>query len=211
MNMPGIKFTTYLMLFLVSTSISSQISQRSDSKTKKTQKIENERIWLPKYQNQPDSGNLSPLEIVGLDIMIPGYGMYKLKKYFWGIGYGGAKLLGFVFIYLSVANYQYWHPLEQSLVNERSLGDQETFELPGKSGRFSAQEIKGNYEKAILWIIMASAYQFLAYGLSAWHTYLEALDQLKKEGPFYRIETFQQEGEGKSKELRLKIGYQTSL
>ena len=210
MNKTGIKFITCLMLFTVSNSISSQTDQRDNSKTKEAPKTEGERIWSAKYQNQPDTGNLSPLEIVGLDILIPGYGMYKLKKHFWGIGYGGAKLLGFAFIYLSIANYQYWHPLEQSLVNERSLNSQETFTLPGRSERFSAKEIKGSYEKAILWIIMASTYQFLVYGLSAWHTYLEALTQLEREGPFYKIETFQEE-KNKSTELKLKIGYQTIL
>ena len=183
MNKIEIKLVFYLALFILPASISSQATPKDDLKAKETQKIESERIWLTKYQDQPDTGNLSPLEIVGLDALIPGYGMYRLKKYFWSIGYGGTKLLGFIFIYLSIVNYQYWHPLERSLVNEQSLSSQETFELPDKSGRFSAQQIKGNYEKAILWIIMASTYQLLIYGLSAWHTYLEGLESTRKRRP----------------------------
>ena len=202
-------FTSLVILY--TPTYSKEVKEVDPARGKKERSKKDTRKWEIQYLIQPDADNLSPLEVTGLDVLIPGYGMFMLDKYLWGFVYGGAKLLGFVFIYLSVSSYQFWRPLEQSLVNEQSLVSGQTFELPGKSDRFSAQKIKDNYAKALLWVIMAATYQVLAYGISSWHTYLEALDQYKKEGPFYKIRLPQKNTQGRSKEMKIKAGYRFIL
>ncbi|RME93300.1 MAG: hypothetical protein D6767_01305, partial [Candidatus Hydrogenedentota bacterium] len=55
--------------------------------------------------------SVSPTQLVLLDLLIPGYGLFAQNRFWWGIIYATAKITAGVGIYFATTTYSYWNSL----------------------------------------------------------------------------------------------------
>ena len=141
-------------------------------------------------QYKPGSAaSRSPVNVLMLDLAIPGYGMFVHNKPFWGLSYTGLKLAGAFLIYAAIRNHNYWASVAASANSyQNSQPGFVYFKDPTDSSKaLSALDIQNKADSSFLFIIYAVAFELTVFTISGWHSYSTALEEKKSNGPFYRM------------------------
>ena len=155
-----------------------------------------------------------PWQILLLDVLIPGYGMFYLEKYPWAAGYALGKIIGALLIYFSVDRYLFWKPLKDEFVSPANLASGESFNVSG-SNSLTARDILNRTDTSIVLIMLSVTFEVLVMGVSFWHTIFE-YSLRSKEGAYYKI-NLENTQETKTNQinqlnqLHLKFGYRFAL
>ena len=177
------------------------------SKDKKNSNPKKKNNWRPIYPpssiNEGKNIIKTPLELAYFDLLIPGYGMYKLEKYYWSISYASLKLLGGTLIFLTTKNYIHLKDAYNTSGTENALNEA---------------------NKAFLWLTFSLIFEILVYGISFWHTldtasFLSALNpnQNDDDEEFYEINISPLPVPGSLKkdtvpnQLYFKLGYKYNI
>ena len=160
------------------------------------------------FEPETMTDSASPAKNAALDLLIPGYGMYKANEPFWAMGYAAAKIGTGIGIYFSVTTWIFWNSVATSAEKRQQMDSSLLlFQNPlHTSDYLSSQEMRNIADSRFLFIIYLSLLELVIYSISYWHTY-STLDTLKKlKGPFYK---FSQNMSKTDTTYNLQLGYNT--
>ena len=177
---------------------------QDDKDTPKT-KAENKN-WVARYTPITREGD-EPWRILLLDVLVPGYGMFYMEKYYWAASYALGKVVGALLIYFSVDRYLFWKPLKDQFVSPANLASGELFNVSGSNG-LTARDILNRTDTSIILIMLSVTFEVLITGVSFWHTMFEH-SLRSKEGAYYKmnLENTQETKTNQINQLHLKFGY----
>lgn len=129
------------------------------------------------------------LNIMTLDLLIPGYGAYSQKRYREGTLWAVSKLAGAGLIYTSFQSYRYWDSLANSAYQAQKNSPYELyFEPPHRNDDpLSYDEIRNRAERYYTATLMAASLEIAIYGFSLWRTHHLLSQKQKKVTSFYRL------------------------
>jgi len=141
--------------------------------------------YVPTQPERPTE----PWKLTAMDLFIPGYGMFKQDKFYWGLTYLTAKLAGGAWIYISWRNYTFRDSVYRAGAKRQALeSDPLLFTDPrGSDNLYSLQELKNQADTAHLFFVLSLIGNALIYGVSAYHTYSLADAQYAKSNWHYKI------------------------
>lgn len=194
---------------------------KSNSKTdsnedsnKETNGEPKKKEWHPNYIPMDHYEKQSPLSIAYMDLLIPGYGMYQLERYYWALSYASLKLMGAALIFFSVQNYLFWKPIANQFATDELLSSSEPISLDNGNIYMKPLDIRNTSDTALLWLTFSVIFEVLVYGISFWHTlnFASYGTYDGKEEEFYEINI--EECLGKrdgTNQLHFKFGYKWQL
>ena len=132
---------------------------------------------------------VSPLQAVGMDLVLPGSGMLMFEKYYWSAGYAIAKAGSIYYAYYTIRDYQFARSLEHSA---RARQNREPgilkFQNPkDPSGYMSLHQIHSQTGTAALEIVFAGLLNITVFTASAVHTWMTAEAWNENAGPKFKI------------------------
>lgn len=133
--------------------------------------------------------SVSPLQIAGVDFLLPGYGTWVQKKNGFAALYFSANIASLSMIYIAWRNWRFYESAyEAAALRQASEPDKLLFQDPsGGSSFYSLQDIKNRAERGQLFFAISIVANLVLRGFSAWHSWSLADEALMKSGPRYEF------------------------
>ncbi|MDH5720121.1 MAG: hypothetical protein OEZ13_05785 [Spirochaetia bacterium] len=131
----------------------------------------------------------SPFAAAFLDLIIPGYGMFKTEEYEWGIWYISLKAVGAFWAYNLYNDYLYKNSIYKAadIKQKNEPGTLYFFDPVYKNESYSATELKSRAESALLLFAYSIIFETAIFAISSYHSYKNAFKESKSGVPFYNL------------------------
>ncbi len=131
----------------------------------------------------------SPLQIAGIDFLLPGYGTYMQNKTGYAAIYFGANLASLAAIYVAWRNWRFYESAyEAAAVRQAIEPDKLYFQDPaGGTDFYSLQDIKNRAERGQLFFAVSVVANIALRAFSAWHSWSLADEARTQSGPRYEF------------------------
>jgi hypothetical protein len=132
---------------------------------------------------------VNPFQVVSLDLLIPGSGLFLFEKYYWSLGYIVAKAGSAYFMYYGYKDFHFARSLERTAryKQQKEPGILKFQNPKNPSEYLTYHEIKTRVGKAALNLVFAAIVNVVVYSASAVHTWNAAEQWNKNAGPKFKI------------------------
>lgn len=145
----------------------------------------------------------SPLQIAGVDFLLPGYGTYVQNKTGYAALYFGSNIASLAAIYVAWRNWRFYESAYQAAAMRQAIEpDKLLFQDPaGGTDFYSLQDIKNRAERGQLFFAISIVANVALRAFSAWHSWSLADEARMQSGPRYEFYPDQSGG------VRTQAGY----
>ena len=131
----------------------------------------------------------SPLQIAGIDFLLPGYGTFVQNKTGYAALYFTTNLASLASIYIAWRNWQFYESAYQAAATRQAIEpDRLLFQDPaGGTDFYSLQDIKNRAERGQLFFAVSVLANVALRAFSAWHSWSLADEARTQSGPRYEF------------------------
>lgn len=132
---------------------------------------------------------VSPLQIAGIDFLLPGYGTYVQNKTGYAALYFGSNIASLAAIYVAWRNWRFYESAYQAAATRQAIEpDRLLFQDPaGGTDFYSLQDIKNRAERGQLFFAISIVANIALRAFSAWHSWSLADEARMQSGPRYEF------------------------
>lgn len=138
----------------------------------------------------PQSGPaVSPLQIAGIDFLLPGYGTFVQNKTGYAAFYFTTNLASLASIYIAWRNWQFYESAYLAAATRQALEPDKLFfqDPAGGTDFYSLQDIKNRAERGQLFFAVSIVANIALRAFSAWHSWSLADEARTQSGPRYEF------------------------
>jgi len=132
---------------------------------------------------------VSPLQIAGIDFLLPGYGTFVQNKTGYAALYFTTNLVSLGSIYIAWRNWQFYESAYLAAATRQALEPDKLFfqDPAGGTDFYSLQDIKNRAERGQLFFAVSIVANIALRAFSAWHSWSLADEARTQSGPRYEF------------------------